>query len=72
MKTPETKQFKAVATPSGKKAFEAQLAVWMNDGKNVAIAAPTLADLKVVYKQIAGSELIAEAAQKVWIIRAEK
>jgi len=69
---PTTSQFKSAKTPSGKKAFEAWVAVYMNYGKHAAIAAPTLDTLKEVYAQLTGRELIADAAQHVWIVRAEK
>lgn len=72
MKTFTSVQFRSLATPSGKKAFEAYVAIWPNDGKNIAIATPTLKSLKDAYKQVTGHELIAEAAQHVWLVKAER
>ncbi len=71
MTVPRTTQFRSLSTPSGKKAFDAYTATWTNYGKHVAISAPTLEALKEVYKQIVGVELIAEAAQHVWIVKAD-
>jgi len=71
MTVPTSSQFKSLSTPSGKKAFEAYTAGWENGGKNIFISAPTLELLKDAYKHIVGKELIVEAVQHVWIVKAE-
>lgn len=65
-----TTQFKQVSTPSGKRAFEAYTAVWTNDGKNVAISAPTLEALAEAWHSITGLVLDGTLAQATWIVKA--
>jgi hypothetical protein len=63
---PSTSRFREARTPSGKKAFEAWTAV--SDRLGVAFCTPTLDELKQIWREVIGTELIAEAAQHVWIV----
>jgi hypothetical protein len=70
-----TTQFRALTTPSGKRAFEAYIAVWMNgdsiDGaNNVAITSPSIRALEIAWQQITGSKLDAAKVQHVYIVAA--
>lgn len=68
MTLPITTQFKSVATPSGKKAFEAWCATFESFGREIALLTPSLKMLEEVYKQIAGEDLITAEAQHVWLV----
>lgn len=65
-----TTQFKAVATPSGKRAYEAVCAVHRsNEHGEVMIAAPTLEALVIAWRRMTASELDATKAQYVWVVK---
>lgn len=64
-----TTQFKELKTPSGKRAFEAYVAVYANDGAHVVIAAPTLDALEVAYEKLTGQQLVKEKAQHCFIVQ---
>ena len=49
----------------GKWLVEAWVAVWRNEEKHVAIAAPSLPSLEMRWKQITGLDLISSQAQHV-------
>ena len=67
-----TTQFRALTTPSGKKAFEAYCAVFRNDDKNIVIAAPTIEALQEAWRKFDnGTELNVEAVQHVYIVSAD-
>ena len=69
---PTTTQFRALTTPSGKKAIEAWSAITsLGWGKDIAICAPTLEILKEEWKRITQQELIVESAQHVYIVSAD-
>jgi len=64
-------QFRAVQTPSGKKAFEAWTAVWIHCGRELAISAPTLEELKAAWERmVVDPALNIEKVQHVWIVSA--
>jgi hypothetical protein len=72
MRAPYTSQFKALSTPSGKKAFEAFTAIYNAFGGHVAICAPSLEALKGVWSGLTGHALIEEDVQHVWIVKASE
>lgn len=71
-KVPLTTQFKSLATPNGKKAYDAYVACFFNGEHEMFIGAPTLEDLIVIFPKHTGNELDVEGVQHVWIVRAEK
>jgi hypothetical protein len=71
MTLPTTTQFRSATTPSGKKAYEAYVAIYENCGKNVMIGAPTLALLEEIWKGFSPQTLVIERAQHVWIVKVD-
>lgn len=66
-----TSQFRQLTTQSGKKAFEAYIAVRDDNGEHVVLGAPTLGKLAALWKRMTGCELIAHEAQHVYIVAAK-
>jgi len=73
MTLPTTHQFRSATTQSGKRAFEAYVAIYANNGKHMMIGAPTLEALKDAWLQVTESttDLNPIGAQHVWIVRAD-
>ncbi len=65
-------QFKQLTAPSGKKAFEAVVAVWNFCGDEVCIAAPNITALEDAWKRIVtmGPDLDLERVQHIFIVAA--
>jgi hypothetical protein len=67
-----TTQFRALTTPSGKKAVEAWTAVWQDFNDEIALCAPTLEALQRKWKDFCPNlELNPAWVQHVYIVSAD-